>query len=197
MREVLDRRLGHVRCAIETLHHRHNVSAVLRTCDALGIHHVHLAGAPFTATTAASRGAERWLALHRHPSVEQAVAAIRADGFRLWVADLAEGAVAPEDVPLDRPVCVWLGAELEGVHGAVRAAADGVVTVPMHGFSQSLNVSVAGALTLRPIAERARALGEAALLPHDERATTLAAWLAREERVDAGARVRARLSLDD
>lgn len=197
MREVLDQRLRHVRCAIETLHYRHNVSAVLRTADALGIHHVHLAGERFTATNAASRGSERWLALHRHPTAEEAVEAIRAAGFRLWIADLTDTPTAPEDVPLDEPVCVWLGAELEGVSAAVRAAADGVVTVPMRGFSQSLNVSVAAALTLRPIAERARGLGARALIPESERDETMAAWLAREEKTEAGVAARADLAFGD
>jgi len=197
MKEVLDHRLGNVRCAIETFYNRHNVSAVLRTCDALGIHHVHLAGERFTATNAASRGAERWLSLHRHNTVEEAVQAVRDAGYRLWVADLSDRPVAPEQVPLDEPVCIWLGAELEGVSDVVRAAADGVVTVPMRGFTQSLNVSVAGALTLRPIAERARAMGPQAFLSERERTDTLAEWLAREERVSAGVAARADLDLEE
>lgn len=193
MREVLGQRLGHVRCAAEALYHRHNVSAVLRTCDALGIHRVHLVGEQFVATTGASRGAERWLEIAEHPTAEQAVAAIKAAGFRLWVADLAEPPVAPEEVPIDEPVCVWVGAELSGVSEAARAAADGIVTVPMRGFTQSLNVSVAAALALRPIAERARALGPRALLPEAEQTAIFAAWEARETDEHRGIAARAHL----
>jgi tRNA (guanosine-2'-O-)-methyltransferase len=181
MAAVLAQRLGRVRCAIEAVYHRHNVAAILRTCDALGIHHVHLvAGEAGAVSKGPARGAEHWLALHHHASTSEAVAALRAEGFAIWIADLVGAPVIPEAVPVDRPVCLWFGAELLGVSEAAREAADGVVALPMRGMAQSLNVSVAAALALRPVAEAARALGEAAILTDGERAATLAAWLARE-----------------
>lgn len=181
MREVLDQRIHHVSVAIEALYHRHNVSAVLRTVDSLGLHRVHLVEGHFRAVRGAARGAERWLELHHHPDPTTAIRAIQASGYRVWCADLAEDAVTPEELPLDEPVCIWFGAELVGVSPAAREACDGVVTVPMRGFAQSLNVSVAAALTLRPVAERARLLGDKALLPPDEREELWKAWLEREE----------------
>lgn len=197
MRDVLDQRLGHVRCVIEAVYHRHNVSAVLRTCDAMGLHHVHLVEGHFKAARGASRGAERWLDLALHPSPEEAVAAIRAAGCALYVADLDERGVPPEEVPVDRPVCLWFGAELAGVGQAAREAADGVVTLPMRGFSQSLNVSVAAALAIRPVAERARALGAAALLDEAERERTWARWMASEGAVREGVKRRMQLRFDE
>lgn len=181
-------RIGWVRCAIEALYHRHNVSAVLRTCESLGIQHVHLVEGHFQPSKGAARGAERWLTLHEHANADEAVAAIRGAGCAIWVADFADPPTPPEAIPLDRPVCLWFGAELVGVSPAARAAADGVVTIPMRGLSQSLNVSVAAAVALRPVAERARAeLGERALLA--DRDALLAGWIAREERLrDAVAR---------
>ncbi|MCB9673715.1 MAG: RNA methyltransferase [Alphaproteobacteria bacterium] len=181
MREVLDQRLHHVSVAVEALYHRHNVSAVLRTVDALGIHRVGLVEGHFKAVRGAARGAERWLELRHHPTPEAAVEAIRARGYRIWCADLSDDAVPPEEVPLDRPVCIWMGAELVGVSREAREACDGIVTVPMRGFAQSLNVSVAAAVTLRPIAEAARLRGADALLPPDEREALWDAWMAREE----------------
>ncbi|MCA9569665.1 MAG: RNA methyltransferase [Myxococcales bacterium] len=181
IRTALDGRLSHVAVALEALYHRHNVSAVLRTTDAVGIHRVHLVEGHFRAVRGAARGAERWLQLHHHPDPSVAVRAIRDAGYRIWCADLADDGVPPEEVPLDEPVCLWFGAELVGVSPVAREAADGVVTVPMRGLAQSLNVSVAAAVTMRPIAERARALGERALLPPDEREAIWERWLAREE----------------
>ncbi len=185
---MLDQRLGWVRCALEAVYHRHNCSAILRTADALGLQTAHLVEGHFRPGRGAARGAERWLDLRWEASAAEAVAAIRAEGYALWVADFAEDGVAPEDVPIDRPVCVWLGAELVGVSAVARAAADGVITLPMRGFAQSLNVGVAAALVLRPIAERARAMhGERALLGRDERETILARWMAREQHIDRAA----------
>jgi tRNA (guanosine-2'-O-)-methyltransferase len=180
MRRVLERRLALVRCAVEAVYHRHNVSAILRSCDAFGVHHVHLVGGEGPAGTGAARGAERWLALHDHPTTREAIAAVRAAGCDVWVADLSDDAVTPEEVPLDRPVCLWFGAELLGVSPEARAAARGVVGIAMAGMAQSLNVSVAAAVALRPVADRARARGSGALLSEEERRDTLAAWLARD-----------------
>jgi tRNA C32,U32 (ribose-2'-O)-methylase TrmJ len=88
-------------------------------------------------------------------------------------------------------VCLWFGAELAGVSEVARAAADGVVTIPMRGMAQSLNVSVAAALALRPVAERARALPGASLAADEIRAT-LAAWLERDQLQRDGADARGR-----
>jgi tRNA (guanosine-2'-O-)-methyltransferase len=175
-RAVLDARLRHVRCAIEAVHQRHNAAAVIRTCEALGVHRVHLVGLRGTPAWRATRGALQWVETVRHDTAEEAIEALDAAGVDLWVADLAEGGLPPEQVPLERPVCLWLGAEMVGVSDTARRAASGVVTLPMHGFSQSLNVSVAAALALRPLAERARALGAVARLTEDERADALALW---------------------
>jgi tRNA (guanosine-2'-O-)-methyltransferase len=179
----LDARLGTVACAIQAVHHRHNVSAILRTCDALGVHRVDLVEGHFRATRGAARGAERWVDLHHHPSPETAVAALVGAGFSLWVADLDDSAKPPEAIPLDTPVCLWFGAELAGVDPVARAAAAGVVSVPMYGMAQSLNVSVAAALVLRAVAERARARGAGALLSPEVREATWARWVAREDRL--------------
>lgn len=182
LRTALDQRLGHVRCAVEAVYHRHNVSAILRTCDSLGIQHVHLVERHFKASKGAARGAERWLDLHHHARPEDAIRALKDEGFAIWIADLKAPPTPPEAVPLDRPVCLWFGAEVVGVGPEVAAIADGVVTVPMRGLAQSLNVSVAAALTLRPVAERARTeLGKAALLADAEREQTWRHWLERED----------------
>lgn len=174
--------MGHVRCAIESLHHRHNVSAVLRTCDALGLYTVHLVGVDaFTPSRGACRGADRWLDVRTQPTPAETIAQLREEGCALWVADLTPDAVPPEAVPLDRPVCLWFGAEMVGVGPEARAAADGVVSLPMRGMAQSLNVSVAAALALHSVAERARReLGEQALLPRAQREALIETWLARD-----------------
>lgn len=182
MQRVLASRLGWIRCAVESVHHPHNVAAILRSCDAFGVHHVHMVEGRAKKGSGASRGAERWLNLRDHDSTAHAIEAIKADGFQLWIADLADPPVPPEAVPIDHPICLWFGAEMVGVSPEAREAADGVVTIPMRGFSQSLNVSVAAALTLRPVAERVRAEhAQRALLTEGERSATWTRWIEREE----------------
>lgn len=182
MVQVASRRLARVRCAAEAVHHRHNVSAILRTCDALGIHHVHLvAPRRMKVSQGPARGAERWLELHHHRDPQQAIAALQADGVRVYVADLAGDALPPERVPVEQPVCLWFGAELVGVSPEARAAADGVVRLPMYGFAQSLNVSVAAAMALQTVARAARESGPGALLDREEQQRLVERWVARED----------------
>lgn len=194
---ALAQRLAHVSCAVQAVHHRHNMSAILRTCDALGIHRVDLVEGHFKAVRGAARGAERWLDIHHHTSPADAVRALDDAGFSIWVADLDADAVTPEELPLEGPVCIWMGAELEGVDPVAHEAAAGVVRVPMRGLAQSLNVSVAAALTLRPVAERARSLhGDAALLSKEAQAAWWTQWIDREERLHEAARVQGRWRWD-
>ena len=196
MRQVLNQRLGWVRVAVEAVHHRHNVSAILRTCDSMGLQHVHLVEGHFVPAKGAARGSDRWLTLHREPDATTAIHTLRDQGFAVWVADLAEESESPETLPLDRPVCIWMGAELEGVSDEARAGADGVLTIPMRGFAQSLNVSVASALAIRPIAERARELhGEQALLPQSQRDILWERWMERERQMRMGIEARNALKM--
>lgn len=176
MARVAADRLRHVRCAVEHTFHRHNASALLRSADAFGLLDVHLIGPRFEPSKGPASGAARWLRLHEHATAEQAIEALKAAGVALWVADLASPPVPPEEVPLDRPVCLWFGAELVGVSEVARAAADGVMTLPMMGMCQSLNLSVAAAASLYVVTRRARALGPQALLTPAEREALLAAW---------------------
>ncbi len=159
------------------------MSAILRTCDSLGLHNVHLVQGKFKPSKGPAKGAERWLALHHHDSAEEAVQALAYQGVALWVADLDERAVPPEQVPVDKPLCLWVGAELTGVSPIAREAAQGVVCLPMRGFSQSLNVSVAAALLLHTITERARlTLGEQMLLSKAQQEELWQQWMERESR---------------
>lgn len=182
MVEVAHRRLAGLAVAAEHTYHRHNVSALLRSADAAGVYDVHLIGdRPLVPSVGPSRGVARWLRLHHHTDPVAAATAIRGAGYRLWVADFSETPVVPEAVPIDVPVCVWFGAELLGVSPEVRALADGVVTLPMRGMVQSLNLAAAATavlhvLSTRMIDER----GDAALLPEAEREALATAWIARD-----------------
>lgn len=181
MQEVLHQRVRWVRCAVEAVYHRHNLSAILRTCDALGVHDVHIVGANFgSPSKGPARGAERWLSLREHQDPEAAITAIKADGYRIYVADLQGEPLLPEEIPLDQPVVLWFGAELVGVSKVAREAADGVLYLPMRGMAQSLNVSVAAALAMRPVVERARAEGPHVWLTPERQREILEGWQARE-----------------
>lgn len=192
--QSLNARLGSVVAVCEALRRRHNVSAILRSCEAFGIHEVHLItgradGGGFAPSPSAARGAERWVERRVFPDVAASAAELRARGFRLLIADWQEDAYTPETVPVDQPVAVLFGSELRGVSADARAVADGVVAVPMRGLTTSLNVSVSAALILRGVAERRRAYAGADL-DTERQAAFFASWLAAEEAERLGRRAR-------
>lgn len=128
----------------------HNIAAVLRSADAFGIQDVHLVAGEldFLASKRVAQGTERWLDLVEHPGAEAAVEHLHARGYEIFVARM-DGELTPEDL-VGRPrVAVVFGNEHAGVSARVSELADGSYRIPMCGFVESLNVSVAAALTLR------------------------------------------------
>ncbi|MCB9760305.1 MAG: RNA methyltransferase [Alphaproteobacteria bacterium] len=179
--DLLDRRLNGVAVLAEAVHRRHNVSAILRTAEGFGVHEAHLITTErFRPSKGAAKGAERWLSLRIHPETGPCLRALQERGFAVYVADLDDAAVAPWAVPVDRPLAVLFGAELSGVSPEARAAADGVVCIPMHGVTQSLNVAAAAAVTLNHLCERRRQVPGAVGIQGEAREVFLRRFLERE-----------------
>ena len=149
----------------------------------------------FKPSKGATRGSERWLELNRHPKLSVCVDQLRARGFKLYVADLHSEALSPDRVPVDAPVAVLFGSELEGVSDEARSLADGFVTVPMRGLTESLNVSVAAACILSQVTERRRALLNGGDLEPERQQAFFDAWLDREDVARRGMAARAGLHL--
>lgn len=186
VREMLADRLGSVCVIAEAIHRRHNTSAILRSCEAFGVHEVHLITGGFRTSRGAARGAERWLDLHRWDNIADCIAALKARGFVVYVADLAEDARTPDTVPVDAPLAILFGNELNGVSDEARALADGAVIVPMRGLTESLNVSVAAACVLQRVAERRRSLLGGGDLAAGRQEAFFEAWKEREELAKRG-----------
>jgi tRNA (guanosine-2'-O-)-methyltransferase len=149
IQQVLAGRSRAVTAVLDGLLDPHNVSAVLRSADALGVEQVHLIERPerFRVSPRVSQGAYRWVGVTRHASERACVDALRARGHRIFVATM-DGKVRPEALATEpRPALVF-GNEHTGVSDSLRDLADGTFAIPMCGFVQSLNVSVAAAISL-------------------------------------------------
>lgn len=160
--EVLARRTRYVTVVLDNVIHSHNISAVLRSCDAFGVQDVHVIEQEQTVKVARdiALGADRWLTIHRYREVDDpgalCIRTLREGGYRILVT-LPQGEAIPvREVDLSRPVALVMGHEKAGVSEQMIAAADGAVTVPMHGFARSLNVSVAAAVCLHELTDRVR-----------------------------------------
>jgi tRNA (guanosine-2'-O-)-methyltransferase len=160
--QVIEARLGSVTVLMDAPHDPHNAAAVLRTCDAFGLPELHViprVEALLVAKTI-SKGTERWVDIVEHPTVAGAVEALTSQDFTL-VATHPEGELRPEDLAHLPRVALVLGNERDGLCDELMSAASTSVRVPMRGFVESLNMSVAAAVLLAA-ATRGRA-GDLAL----------------------------------
>ena len=150
IQEILARRQPDLTILAEDVYKPHNLSAMLRSCDAVGIGLVHAVrptgGVPTYNATSGS--AEKWVALRVHDTLAGALEEVRAEGMQILAAHFSERAVRYDAVDYTRPTCIVFGNEKEGVTPACAAAVDGHVVIPMLGMVSSLNVSVATAVVL-------------------------------------------------
>lgn len=151
-RQVLARRTGRIAVVVEDCHDPHNATAIIRTCDAFGIHEVHVTTTrnAFKINRKISQGSHFYVDLHVHADIAAAYAHLRERGFAIHVSDLAaDSVVGPHQLAKTQgPIALVFGSEGEGVTPAASRAADGHFLIPMAGFPQSLNVSVSVAVTL-------------------------------------------------
>jgi tRNA (guanosine-2'-O-)-methyltransferase len=139
-----------------------NVNAVLRTCDAFGVQEVHVVEGPmkvYDRNKKISQNADKWLDVVRWRSTAECLEALRARGFALYATHLDEGARPLGELAFAGKVALVFGNESRGVSAEALALADLRYAIPMRGFSQSLNVSVAAAVSLAKAVERREALG--------------------------------------
>lgn len=182
-RAVLGRRTRRITALLERVHDPHNLSACVRSCDAFGIQHLHIVpeiGVELKLSRKVASGAQRWVSLHVHADTATAVSALRAEGYGLYATALGDVATTMpvRNTPLERPLCVVFGNERDGVSDALLKAADGNVTVPMYGFVDSFNISVAFALTMHTLRDRLAASGIAdGDLSPQERTRLLDRWV--------------------
>lgn len=177
---VLARRLQSVVTVLEDTYDPHNAAATIRTTEAIGLHEVHVIehADRFSASGGITRGAHKWIELHRWARVEDAAQALRARGFRVF-ATVPGAALTIDDVDVTRPIAAVFGNEHAGLTDAAIAACDGELGVPMFGFTESFNLSVTVALAMSRIATRRReTIGALGDLPDVRRRELRARWFA-------------------
>jgi tRNA (guanosine-2'-O-)-methyltransferase len=151
IRAVLAARQPDLTVVMENIHDPHNVSAIFRTCDAVGVTDVHLVYSterfPRIGKKSSS-SANKWLGRVRHASVDACYRSLRQAGFVIVATSLGPDTVPLYDLDYSHPTAFVLGNEHRGVSSEAAAAADHRIAIPMMGMIQSLNVSVAAAVCL-------------------------------------------------
>lgn len=150
MQRVLSRRQPDLTAVMAGVHKEHNVSAVLRTCDAVGVWEAHSMGQEgrLAIKRTAAAGVQHWVRLRQHHDIADGCAMLRDRGFRLLAVHASPDAVDFRAIDYTRPTALLLGREKEGMPPEALDQADADISIPMAGFAESLNVSVAAAVVL-------------------------------------------------
>lgn len=149
IRSVLAKRQSDLTLLLEEVHKPHNVSAVFRSADAIGVHKIHAVWEQNqNLRKGTAMGSQIWVKTHRHDSLDQAAGHLHQQGMQILVTHLDENAVDFREVDYTKPTAILLGQEKTGATEQAVALADHSIIVPMVGMVQSLNVSVAAALIL-------------------------------------------------
>jgi tRNA (guanosine-2'-O-)-methyltransferase len=195
---VLRDRLASLAVGVEDLHHSYNGAACLRTCEGMGLadvvavestkdfpHPETAPGAPSMVPRKVSKTAHRWLDLHKAAGAAELRAWADAREMAIWgTSPVAEHTV--DAVPVEGPLLILFGNELNGLRESTAAVCDGTFRLPMWGFVESFNISVAVGMSLAVLVPRVRARLAAADRTGDlpaHRADWLRArWAARDVR---------------
>ena len=187
--EVLGQRMNWVTAVTEDLFDPHNISAVLRSCDGFGIQSAHIieVNNPYRISPGVSKGAAKWLDIERHTDTSHALRDLKSRGYAICCTTPHTDDTTPEALPLDRPVALVFGSEGPGITDAARAEADHFVRIPMFGFTESFNISVAAALTLQTITRRVRSRDDLNWrIPESDHPRILGDWASRTVKDVAG-----------
>jgi tRNA (guanosine-2'-O-)-methyltransferase len=150
---VLRRRQTSLTVVLEDVHDPHNASAVLRSCDAVGVLDVHLVYVQeefprksFGRSTSAS--AAKWIRIHEHNTIEECYHHLREQGFRIAATALEPESSDLYELDFTLPTALVFGNEMRGVSAEGIRGADCTVYIPMQGMVESLNISVSCAVAL-------------------------------------------------
>ena len=187
MRGVLARRQPGLAVVIENVHDRHNVSALLRSCDAVGAASAHLV---YTSEempeihSGVAASAQRWMEIYIHDDIPTCYEFLRDQGFAIYATRLSDDATDLYALDLTQPTSLVFGNETRGVSEEAAIEADGQVIIPMMGMVESLNISVACAVSMFEAARQRRVAGmyDKSAWSDAELNARLRNWLERENR---------------
>jgi tRNA (guanosine-2'-O-)-methyltransferase len=150
LQQVLNQRQPDLTVLMEDVHKPHNLSAIIRTCDAVGVFAVHTVNCHTNAPTYSqiAQGSEKWVKLHTHPDIKTAIQYLQQQNYQVYAAHLSDVAIDYRQVDYTQPTAILLGTEKWGVTEEAANLVDGHILIPMQGMVQSLNVSVANAVIL-------------------------------------------------
>ena len=161
---VLDKRQDNLTVVLENVFDPHNISAVMRTCDAVGVQDVYVLNTRIPRHkkwgVKSSSSAAQWLSIHQYTDAEQCFADLRKKVDRIVTTHLSSDAASLYEMDLTGRIALVFGNEHAGVSDEIRAMSDGNFIIPQVGIIKSLNISVACAVTLYEAFRQKNAAGQ-------------------------------------
>ena len=150
LKAVLDCRMADLTILIEHVEKPHNLSAILRSCDAVGVLEAHAVSKQGSTPTfnSTAQGSQKWVKLKEHKCIKSAVEELKAKKFKIYGTHLNKNARDYRKCDFTGPTAFVLGAEKWGLSDLAKDLMDEGIFIPMRGMVQSLNVSVAAAILL-------------------------------------------------
>ena len=149
---VLSKRQPDLTVVLENVFDPHNISAVMRTCDAVGIQEVFILNTKIPRHkkwgAKSSSSAAKWLTVHQYENAGECFSSLRKRYSKILTTHLSSDAIGLHAIDMTEPIALVFGNEHSGVSDEIRALADGNFIIPQVGIIQSLNISVACAVTL-------------------------------------------------
>lgn len=179
---IVQHRTRYFTVALENLYQSHNASAVLRTCDCLGIQDVHVleAANSFKVSEDVALGAEKWLTINRYQKTKDLIAELKEKKYRVVATSSHYNAcMLPEFDVKKGPAAFLLGTELSGLSDELLSEADEVLMIPMWGFTESFNISVSAAVILYTVMQKLKDSGLAISLSEEEKEELIFNWLTK------------------
>jgi tRNA (guanosine-2'-O-)-methyltransferase len=179
---VLNKRQAGLTVVLENVQDPHNISAVMRTCDAVGIQEIYVLNNKIPRHkkwgAKSSSSAAKWLTIHQFADVDECVVALRKKYDKIYTTHLATDAVSLYEIDFTGSVALVFGNEHGGVSEEIRALADGNFIIPQVGIIRSLNISVACAVSIYEALRQRSIAGhyDQKNLPDEQFNTLLTQW---------------------
>ena len=186
LEEILRQRTRHITVVLEDIYQPQNASAVVRTCECLGIQEIHVIENhhEYRLNPAVVQGSSKWIELVKHnqageDNTRACIDHLRQRGYRIIAMDPAPEGKTVEQLDVSNKIALCFGSEEPGLSAALQDLADDTVRIPIHGFTRSYNLSVSAAISLYSLVTNLRNSGVKWQL--DERDTTdiYIKWLAQ------------------
>lgn len=183
-KKVLEDRTRHITVAIEDIYQPQNAAAVVRSCEVFGVQDVHVIENKynFYASNQVAKGAQKWLTFHNFNEREakntaRCIDGLRAKGYQIIATTPHNDSTFLSDFDISKKTAFFFGVEKEGLSKEVLEKADGSLKIPMVGFTESLNISVAAAIILQNVTNRMKASGISWQLSEEEKEELYQEWL--------------------